>query len=178
MRNPVVFDDRFSRCRRLLYFMARRVLGDSEGAEEAEEAMQNCFLTASRNPPRFEHEGAFRRWLLRILIDEALLILRQKNTRRSASDRSHASVARRSCLAICTEASQALDVGSIRTARSKYPITRTSSINTRLPTYNCSSRSVSRDFAKIGQNRWAEYNTDALALVRQKNMRNTTACTL
>ena len=76
MRNPVVFDGRFSRCRRLLYFMARRVLGGSEGAEEA---VQNCFLTASRNPPRLEHEGAFCSWLLRILIDEALLILRQKN---------------------------------------------------------------------------------------------------
>jgi DNA-directed RNA polymerase specialized sigma24 family protein len=76
MRNPVVFDDQFSRCRRLLYFMARRVLGGSEGAEEA---VKNCLLTATRNPPKFESEGAFRSWLLRILIDEALLILRQKN---------------------------------------------------------------------------------------------------
>jgi hypothetical protein len=76
MRNPVVFDDRFSRCRRLLYFIARRVLGGSEGAEEA---VKNCLLTVTRNLPKFESEGAFRSWLLRILIDEALLILRQKN---------------------------------------------------------------------------------------------------
>jgi len=72
-----VFDARFSRCRRSLYFVARRVLGSLEGCEDA---VQNCLLTASRNPPRFEDEGAFGSWLLRILIDEALLIRQRRNT--------------------------------------------------------------------------------------------------
>ncbi len=72
---PSVFDIQFSRCRGLLYFIACRVLGGHEGAEDA---VQNCFLTASRNPPRFEQENAFRGWLLRILIDEALILLYQR----------------------------------------------------------------------------------------------------
>jgi DNA-directed RNA polymerase specialized sigma24 family protein len=73
-----VFDDRFSRCRGLLHFTASRVLG---GPEEAELAVQKCWLTASRNPPTFDHEGAFRSWLLRVLIDEASAIL-QSHIRR------------------------------------------------------------------------------------------------
>jgi len=72
--NPVVFFDRFSRCRRLLRFTAVHVLRSSESAEEA---VRNTFATASQNPPRFKSEGAFNCWLIRILIDEALLILRQ-----------------------------------------------------------------------------------------------------
>ena len=55
--------------------IACRVLGSDEGAADA---VQNCFVTASRNLPTFESEGAFRSWLLRVLIDEALLILLQK----------------------------------------------------------------------------------------------------
>ena len=71
----VVFDARFSRYRRLLHFIASRVLGSSESAEEV---VDNCWLTASRKIPRFEYEGAFRRWLVRVLIDEALAIRRQR----------------------------------------------------------------------------------------------------
>src|SRR5258707_9541582 len=69
------FELQFSRSRRLLYFVARRIL---HCIEEAEEAVKNCRLTASRNPPRFSSEGAFKSWLVRILIDEATLLLRQK----------------------------------------------------------------------------------------------------
>ena len=71
--NPAVFASRFSRCHRLLHFIACRVLG---GPEHAKDAIENCWLTASRDPPRFEYEGAFRSWLARVLIDEALAILR------------------------------------------------------------------------------------------------------
>lgn len=69
------FDARFSRCFRLLHFLACRVLG---GPELAHKAIEGCWLTASRNPPRFEYEGAFRSWLVRVLIDEALAILRNE----------------------------------------------------------------------------------------------------
>jgi DNA-directed RNA polymerase specialized sigma24 family protein len=69
------FELQFSRSRRLLYFVARRILNC---IEEAEEAVKNCRLTASRNPPRFSTEGAFKSWLVRILIDEATFLLRQK----------------------------------------------------------------------------------------------------
>jgi hypothetical protein len=55
-----------------LHFIACRVLGGTEGAELA---VLNCWLRASRNPPTFDREGAFRSWLLRILIDEASTFL-------------------------------------------------------------------------------------------------------
>ncbi len=73
---PAVFNTRFSRCQGLLYFIACRVLDGYEGAENA---VQNCFRAASRNPPKFEHESAFRSWLLRVLIDKALVIRRQRS---------------------------------------------------------------------------------------------------
>jgi DNA-directed RNA polymerase specialized sigma24 family protein len=75
------FDTQFSRCRGLLYFIASRVL-DSDGSEDA---VKNCRLTAVRNLPEFESEGGFRSWLLRILIDEALRILRQKKNTSTTS---------------------------------------------------------------------------------------------
>jgi hypothetical protein len=71
--HPAIFAVRFSRCHQLLYFIAYRVL---ESPDRAEVAVENCRLTASRNPPKFECEGAFRGWLLRVLIDEALAIRR------------------------------------------------------------------------------------------------------
>jgi Sigma-70 region 2 len=71
--HPAIFGVRFSRCHQLLYFIACRVL---ESPDRAEDAVENCRLTASRNPPKFECEGAFRGWLLRVLIDEALAIRR------------------------------------------------------------------------------------------------------
>jgi DNA-directed RNA polymerase specialized sigma24 family protein len=69
-----VFEEWFWRCRGLLHFTACRVLGGSEGAQLA---VLNCWLTASRNSAKFDREGAFRSWLLRVLIDEALILRRQ-----------------------------------------------------------------------------------------------------
>jgi len=70
--NPRDFEAQFSRCRCLLHFVACRVLRSCEGADEA---VERCFLTACGDPQEFAYEGAFRSWLVRILIDEALLIL-------------------------------------------------------------------------------------------------------
>jgi RNA polymerase sigma factor (sigma-70 family) len=70
--NPEALDVLFSQHRRVLYRIAYRVL---ENHEEAEDAVQNCLLAASCNVPRFDSEGAFRSWLVRVLIDEALAIL-------------------------------------------------------------------------------------------------------
>ena len=63
------FDRQFSRYRAPLDFLAGRILDD----ERAAEAVQGCWLAASRNPPLSVREGAFRSWLVRILIDEALI---------------------------------------------------------------------------------------------------------
>ena len=70
-------DTQLRRYRGLLYFVASRVLEDRQGAEEA---VENCLRAARRNPPTFDSEGAFRSWLLRILIDEALQILHQERS--------------------------------------------------------------------------------------------------
>jgi len=77
-----MFTQRFLRSYRLLNFIARRVLG---GDRRAPIAIQNCWRTASRNQPHFEYEGAFRSWLLRVLIDEALAILRESQGDRNAA---------------------------------------------------------------------------------------------
>jgi DNA-directed RNA polymerase specialized sigma24 family protein len=70
--NPDSLDVLFSRYRRVLYRVAYRVL---DNHQEAKDAVRNCLLAASCNPPQFENEGAFRSWLVRVLIDEALAIL-------------------------------------------------------------------------------------------------------
>ena len=70
----IIFDARFRRCYLMLHLIACRVLG---GSERAEKAIGSCWRIASRHPQRFEHEGEFRSWLLRVLIDEALVLLRE-----------------------------------------------------------------------------------------------------
>jgi RNA polymerase sigma-70 factor (ECF subfamily) len=65
------------RYRRVLSLVAYRVLGNHE---DAEDAVQNCLRTASDNVPRFEHEGALRSWLVRVLIDEAVMILSRQRS--------------------------------------------------------------------------------------------------
>ena len=71
-QQELIFDARFRRSYRTLHFIACRVLG---GPERAEEAIGSCWRIASRHRRRFEDEGEFRRWLLRVLIDEALVLL-------------------------------------------------------------------------------------------------------
>ena len=78
------FLERFWRYESLLHFLAYRILGRHE---EAGNAVENCRIVASRNPPDFENEGAFRSWVARILIDEALAILRQRNAARTELSR-------------------------------------------------------------------------------------------
>ena len=68
------FDIQLSRYSSLLRFIARRVLGGSDGVEEA---LENCRLAATQNVRQFESEGAFRSWLFRVLIDEASAVRRR-----------------------------------------------------------------------------------------------------
>jgi RNA polymerase sigma factor (sigma-70 family) len=79
------FDDRFSRCYSLLRFVARRILGSSE---EIEDVIKNCRARASQSSPEFEQEGAFRSWLVRVLIDEALAVLRRNRAANVNADES------------------------------------------------------------------------------------------
>ena len=74
----------FSRYRHLLSLVAYRVLGNHA---EAEDAVQNCLLTVTDNVPKFEQEGAFRCWLVRVLIDEAVTILAKQSSMRGHLDK-------------------------------------------------------------------------------------------
>jgi len=80
--NPATLDERLLRYRSVLSFVAYRVLSNRK---DAEEAVRSCLLSASYNIPRFECEGAFRSWLVRILIDKALLILHKKRAATTTS---------------------------------------------------------------------------------------------
>ena len=68
----------FTRYRRLLYCQAHRLLRNHE---EAEDAVQSCLLLAFRNLSTVKSQGSFRSWLVRILINEALTIIRRKKSR-------------------------------------------------------------------------------------------------
>ena len=74
-RNLEALDVLFSRYRHVLSLVAYRVLGSHA---EAEDAVRKCLLTVSDHVPKFEHEGAFRCWLVRVLIDEAVTILARR----------------------------------------------------------------------------------------------------
>jgi DNA-directed RNA polymerase specialized sigma24 family protein len=68
---------RASQYRRLLHFVAYRVLGNPDSADIA---VENCLYSASRRATAFDCDGAFRSWLVRVAIDEALAILRGKHS--------------------------------------------------------------------------------------------------
>jgi hypothetical protein len=72
-----VLDVLSSRYRHVLSLVAYRVLGNHA---EAEDAVQKCLLAVSDNVPKFEHEGALRCWLVRVLIDEAVTILDEQHS--------------------------------------------------------------------------------------------------
>ena len=78
------FEILFSRYRPILYRLAQRILCIHE---ESEDAVQNCSLAAFRKLKSFKYEGAFRSWLARILVNEAITILR-KRKRAYSSERS------------------------------------------------------------------------------------------
>jgi RNA polymerase sigma-70 factor (ECF subfamily) len=76
--NENALDTLFARHRRLLHSLAVRILHNHE---EAEDAVQNCMVLAFRNLPKFDCHSAFRTWLVRILINESIAILRKKKAR-------------------------------------------------------------------------------------------------
>jgi DNA-directed RNA polymerase specialized sigma24 family protein len=72
------FSNRFWRCQTTLHFIADLILGDSAMADDA---VRNCWIRTSRSSPSIESEGAFRSWIMRVLISEALSILHRCPTR-------------------------------------------------------------------------------------------------
>ena len=75
LEHPMVFVERFWRWRDSLYLVAYRVL---DGRTAATEAVESCFRRTCREPSKFESDGQFGSWLLRILLDEALQARRRR----------------------------------------------------------------------------------------------------
>jgi len=55
--------------------------------EDSEDAVQNCLLLAFSKLPGFKQEGAFRGWLVKILFNEAVTILRKRHQSTNSSER-------------------------------------------------------------------------------------------
>lgn len=76
------FEGRFSRCRKSLYFLAWGALGS---VEEAEQAMENCYRKARGQQRRFTSDGDFGSWMIRLLINEVVLVANQRMPEQSAT---------------------------------------------------------------------------------------------
>jgi DNA-directed RNA polymerase specialized sigma24 family protein len=85
----MAFYVRASRYRRLLHFVVHGVLGNPDRADIA---VEKCLFSASHRVTAFDCEGAFRSWLVRIAIDEALAILHRKNIPENSRELGAASV--------------------------------------------------------------------------------------
>ncbi len=74
--NREALDTLFARHRRMVYSIAYRIL---RNCEEAEDAVQNCLVLAFGNLPQYNKRcGHFRSWIGRIVINEALSLLRKQ----------------------------------------------------------------------------------------------------
>jgi DNA-directed RNA polymerase specialized sigma24 family protein len=75
-------EQRFSSCRGLLTEIADRVLS---GEDDVKEAMQRSYAAAAGERRRFRSDGEFRRWLVRTVLNEALMILHEKESAEEGS---------------------------------------------------------------------------------------------
>jgi len=69
------FDELVRRYEGKVFQLTRRILND---ADEAEDALQETFLSAYRGLPRFKREARFSTWIFRIATNAALMRLRKR----------------------------------------------------------------------------------------------------
>jgi RNA polymerase sigma-70 factor, ECF subfamily len=72
------FGELYNRYQRKAYCTALRILRNQQ---DAEDAAQRAFQRALVNLHRFRQDSTFSTWLTRIVINEALMLLRQRRTR-------------------------------------------------------------------------------------------------
>ncbi|HMD06975.1 MAG TPA: sigma-70 family RNA polymerase sigma factor [Candidatus Acidoferrum sp.] len=72
-------------CERLAPRILRSLLRITKNREDAEDALQNAFLSAFIHIAEFDGRSAFSTWLTRIAINSALMVLRKKRTSREIS---------------------------------------------------------------------------------------------
>lgn len=78
--NLPAFESLVAKYERRLYLLAYRVLGQ---AEDAEEVVQETFLSVIEHLEGFREESSFATWLIRIATNHALAILRKRKVRAS-----------------------------------------------------------------------------------------------
>ena len=81
--NSEAFGELYQRYHRRLYATAFRIL---HNREDAEDAVQQSFQHALANLSRFREDARFPTWLTRIVINEALLLIRYRRKFREPSD--------------------------------------------------------------------------------------------
>ncbi len=69
-------------CRHRLFWQALRIV---DNPEDAEDALQDAFLNASRHLNEFEGRSTLSTWLTQIVINAALMVRRSRHTYREAS---------------------------------------------------------------------------------------------
>ena len=69
------FDELVRRYEGKVFHLTRRILNDPD---EAEDALQETFLSAYRGLPRFKREARFSTWIFRIATNAALMRLRKR----------------------------------------------------------------------------------------------------
>jgi RNA polymerase sigma-70 factor (ECF subfamily) len=69
------FDELVRRYEGKVFHLSRRILGDPD---EAEDALQETFLSAYRGLPHFKRESKFSTWIFRIATNAALMRLRKR----------------------------------------------------------------------------------------------------
>jgi RNA polymerase sigma factor (sigma-70 family) len=72
-------------CERLTPRILRSLLRITKNREDAEDALQDAFLSAFIHIAEFDGRSAFSTWLTRIAINSALMVLRKKRTSREIS---------------------------------------------------------------------------------------------
>src|SRR5437660_8070590 len=80
--DPDALETLFARNNTALYQTALRLLGNPE---DAKDALQEGLLSAYRNLRRFEGRSQFSTWLMRIVINAALMRLRSQRSRPAVS---------------------------------------------------------------------------------------------
>lgn len=76
------FDRLVSKYERSIHTLARRIVGN---IHDAEEVVQETFLSVVRHIKRFREDSTFRTWLVRIATNHALKVLRRRRTHPAAS---------------------------------------------------------------------------------------------
>jgi DNA-directed RNA polymerase specialized sigma24 family protein len=76
------FEQEFLRFRGLCREIAERVLN---GDDDVDEAMHRSYVAAGSQRRKFRSDGELRRWLVRTVLNEALMILHEKESAAEAS---------------------------------------------------------------------------------------------